>query len=64
MFGIKPKTAAPKAYALHEFVIELDRLIAAGRAGIDVRNLADLLDTRANALRLAFVSHAPSDAAF
>jgi hypothetical protein len=61
MFG--QKKAAPKAYALHEFVLELDRLVAAGRAGgLDIRNLADLLDTRATTLRSAWVAGAPVDA--
>jgi hypothetical protein len=64
MFG-KQKSAAPKSLVLHELVVELDRLIAAGRAGgIDPRDLADLLDGRANALRMSWVTHAPSDAAF
>jgi hypothetical protein len=59
----KQKTAAP--FPLHEFILKLDELIAAGRAGrIDGRDIANTLDARANALRLAFVSHAPSDAAF
>jgi hypothetical protein len=64
MFG-KHKSAPPKAYPLHEWLIKLDELIADGRAGsLDGRDLANVLDARANALRLSFVVHAPSDAAF
>jgi hypothetical protein len=60
MFG-KPKSA-PRV-PLHEFVLQLDRLIDVARAGrLDPRDMADLLDVRANALRLAFVTCAPSDA--
>jgi hypothetical protein len=63
MFG--KKKAAPPKVPLHEWIIRLDELVVAGRAGgVDVRTMADTLDTRANALRLAFVVHAPSDAAF
>jgi hypothetical protein len=60
----KQKSAPPKI-VLHEFVIRLDELIAAGRAGgIDVRDIANTLDGRSDALRMAFAVHAPSDAAF
>lgn len=63
MFG-KQKTA-PKAFPLHEWLIKLDELIVAGRVGgVDVRTMADVLDGRATALRMAFVARAPVDAAF
>jgi hypothetical protein len=46
-------------------VIQLDRLVAAGRAGgVDLRNMADTLEGRATALRSAWVVNAPVDAAF
>lgn len=62
MFG-KQKAAPPKGFALHEFVIALDKLIADGRAGrVDVRTMADLLEGRSTALRTAWVCSAPVDA--
>jgi hypothetical protein len=64
MFG-KQKSAAPKVFPLHEFILKLDELVAAARVGgVDPRTMADTLDTRANALRMSWVTHAPVDAAF
>lgn len=61
MFG-KQKAAPPKVYPLHEFVLKLDALVAAGRAGgLDVRSIADLLDGRAVALRMSWVVGAPAN---
>lgn len=61
MFGKKKPEVA--ALPLHEWQDRVDAIVAAGRAArLDARTMADMLEGRAQSLRMAFATMA-SDAA-